>query len=69
MKVKELYQILKSGMESELSEDYGEQYVAVCTDDNSVGPISSSEVVNGFPGFDWNSGYFLIHTKDKLIKK
>jgi hypothetical protein len=43
--------------------------LCVVVDENSVGGLTTSEIINGFLGMDWDSGKYLLYTKDKLIRR
>jgi len=69
MNLIELKRILDDMLTAYPGEQTENLRMVVCTEDSSVGPSASSEVIFVGQGFDWESGRINIFTKDKLIKE
>lgn len=65
MKVKELAELFNHPRMERIMDDD----VVIELSEPSIGPIAMVEVKSAFQGFDWESGKFIIHPSEPVVRR
>ena len=67
MKLRELFDYLNH-IPASVREKILDQELTVKLDERSIGPSAKTVVVKFGSGFDWDNKYFILYTKDDIIR-